>query len=93
MAALNAARPAFRPYTKQTSARGFQFGFRLGETNFIDVGEDYFHARTNTSFGYRSSDAAGGSSNHRNFAFKLFHLRVTVQRFGGASDGRADSGD
>jgi hypothetical protein len=41
--------------------------------SFFDVGEDYFHALTNTPFGYPTSDAARRTGNHPEFAFKLFH--------------------
>jgi hypothetical protein len=47
-----------RPHTKHRSARSFQFSFCLDEISFIDIGEDYFHALTNTPFGYPTSDAA-----------------------------------
>jgi len=62
-----------RPHSQHRSARGFQFRLCLGEMGFVDVGEDDFHALTNTPFGDPASDAARRTGNHRDFAFKLFH--------------------
>jgi hypothetical protein len=64
---------ALRVRSKHSSAPGFQFRFCLGDISFIDIGEDYFHALTNTPLGYPTSNAARRTSNHRDFAFELFH--------------------
>src|SRR5262249_7365395 len=67
------------PYAKRRCASSSQLGFCPGEARLLDVGEDYFHAGTNTAFGHPTSDSARGTGNRRDLAVKLFHFGPEVQ--------------